>query len=95
MIHGDLTPSNFFLNSSSEIVLIDFGLSFISDRREDRADDLHLLKTVLTAEFASRGQGYFAKIVDGYASVTENREMNLLTNQIKSIERRGRYARVD
>jgi TP53 regulating kinase-like protein len=95
IIHGDPTPSNYFLSPNSEIVFLDFGLSYVSQRTEDMADDLHLLKTVLTAEFAKRGPFYFKKILEGYGQSCKENKMKAIENQIKSIERRGRYARVD
>jgi len=39
IIHGDLTPYNIMVNDR-EFRIIDFGLSFFSERVEDRADDL-------------------------------------------------------
>ncbi len=41
IIHSDLTTSNMIFNN--ELHLIDFGLSFFSDKAEDKAVDLHLL----------------------------------------------------
>ena len=47
IIHGDLTTSNMILVNEckeNKVYFIDFGLSFISHRAEDKAVDLHLLK---------------------------------------------------
>lgn len=42
IIHGDLTPSNFIqINSPLNFVLLDFGLSFNSNKIEDKAVDLY------------------------------------------------------
>ena len=41
IIHGDLTTSNMIYNK--EVYFIDFGLSFFSEKIEDKAVDLHLL----------------------------------------------------
>ncbi len=46
IIHGDLTTSNMIL-AEDTLYFIDFGLGFFSQRTEDRAVDLHLLKEVL------------------------------------------------
>src|SRR3989339_1609577 len=46
IIHGDLTTSNMLLKEN-KLFFIDFGLSFISDKIEDKAVDLHLLKQCL------------------------------------------------
>ena len=44
-IHGDLTTSNMLLQSDSDhIVLIDFGLSFVSSFSEDKGVDLYVLE---------------------------------------------------
>ena len=43
MIH-DLTTSNMLLRDSEDIVLIDFGLSYISSLVEDKGVDLYVLE---------------------------------------------------
>jgi len=48
IIHGDLTTSNMILNK--EIYFIDFGLSFFSDKLEDKAVDIHLFKQALESK---------------------------------------------
>jgi len=48
IVHGDLTTSNMILNK--EIYFIDFGLSFFSDKLEDKAVDLHLLRQALESK---------------------------------------------
>lgn len=48
IIHGDLTTSNMILGN--KIYLIDFGLSFYSDKIEDKAVDLHLLEEALISK---------------------------------------------
>ena len=45
-MHGDLTTKNAIIHGD-RLVLIDFGLSFISDRLEDRGEDIHLLKQAI------------------------------------------------
>jgi Kae1-associated kinase Bud32 len=49
IIHGDLTTSNMILKKD-KVFFIDFGLSFISGRIEDKACDLHLIKQALEAK---------------------------------------------
>lgn len=47
IIHGDLTTSNMLLvepYDSSEVILIDFGLSSVEERAEDKAVDLYVLE---------------------------------------------------
>src|SRR3989344_5737828 len=51
IIHGDLTTSNMILEENSgKLYFIDFGLGFNSDRVEDKAVDLHLLRQALEAK---------------------------------------------
>ena len=45
IIHGDLTTSNMIWNK--KLFFIDFGLSFFSQKIEDKAVDLHLLEEAL------------------------------------------------
>src|SRR3989344_5659860 len=49
IIHGDLTTSNMILKDN-KVYFIDFGLGFISNKIEDKAVDLHLLKQALQSK---------------------------------------------
>jgi Kae1-associated kinase Bud32 len=94
IIHGDLTPKN-IIRVDDKTLIIDFGLSFVSSRLEDRAEDLHLLKqSIRSSETRSAGRR-FRDVLQGYESVSGKRELVRITRQIAEIERRGRYARVD
>ena len=55
IIHGDLTTSNMILNK--EVFFIDFGLSFFSEKIEDKAVDLHLLKEALESKHSNIWKG--------------------------------------
>ncbi|EPS70566.1 hypothetical protein M569_04196, partial [Genlisea aurea] len=57
LIHGDLTTSNMLIRSGSanQLVLIDFGLSFISTIPEDKAVDLYVLERALLSMHSSCG----------------------------------------
>lgn len=94
MIHGDLTTKNVIF-TGTRTVLIDFGLSFVSDRLEDKAEDLHLLKQAIRSSSSDSKTGYFDCVLKGYSSVVGERQMQKIKTQILEIERRGRYARVD
>jgi TP53 regulating kinase-like protein len=93
IMHSDLTPSNFII-SKGRLVALDFGLSFISKKLEDRAVDLHLLKGVLISTYTEKADLYFNSVLEGYSSIHGEAFVNTLKAKIREIERRGRYARV-
>jgi len=75
--------------SRGKVVFIDFGLSFHSERIEDKAVDLHLLKEALESRhwrvwkecFAAAARAYEKKAKDG----------KLILKRLEEIETRGRY----
>ncbi|MBI2673624.1 Kae1-associated serine/threonine protein kinase [Candidatus Woesearchaeota archaeon] len=88
IIHGDLTTSNMILNGE-EIFFIDFGLGFVSNREEDKAVDLHLLRQAIN----SRHYLYpnlFSEIINGYK---ESENSSKVFNRLELVEKRGRYKR--
>lgn len=94
IIHGDLTTKNVIL-SSQRVVLIDFGLSFISDRIEDRAEDIHLLKQAIRSVVTTQPNRYFEDFLTGYGQESGEKMLNAVKKQMLEIEKRGRYAKVD
>ncbi|RIA89867.1 TP53-regulating kinase-like protein [Glomus cerebriforme] len=66
VIHGDLTTSNLMLRESNQsLVVIDFGLSYISALPEDKAVDLYVLeKTFLSTH--PNSEEMFADILEYY-----------------------------
>jgi Kae1-associated kinase Bud32 len=86
IIHGDLTTSNMILKDN-EVWFIDFGLSSISKRIEDRAVDLHLLKEALEAKHTKRWEQFFEWVLGGY----KPKQRNEIITRMHEIERRGRY----
>lgn len=88
IIHGDLTTSNMIL-SEGEVWFIDFGLSFKSDRVEDKAVDLHLIKQALEAKHYARFEGYYEGVIEGYKKESSNALK--VIDQLEKVERRGRY----
>lgn len=86
IIHDDLTTSNMIL--SSEIHFIDFGLSFFSERDEDKAVDLHLLKRALESKHHTICEECFSEVVKGYKESYENAARVL--SRFEVVERRGR-----
>lgn len=88
IIHGDLTTSNMILKGD-KIYTIDFGLSFISKRIEDRAVDLHLIKQALEAKHWRNFENLFNWLVESYKKNYEKAEEVL--ERLKKVEKRGRY----
>lgn len=91
IIHGDLTTSNFIANK--KLVLLDFGLSYYSERTEDMATDIRLIKEVFTSAHIAVKKA-FPRFVEGYASIAGKKQTDRILDNVKEIEQRGRYARV-
>ncbi len=89
VIHSDLTTSNFiFQEKGDEVYFVDFGLSFISKRIEDKAVDLHLLKEALEARHFKHWQTLFKTFKKGYE---EYKDSEKVFEQLEKVESRGRY----
>jgi Kae1-associated kinase Bud32 len=87
IIHGDLTTSNMIFNK--ELHFIDFGLSFFSDKYEDKAVDLHLLKEALESKHHAVVDSAFKIVLDSY---NENySEADSVIKRLEIVEKRGRY----
>lgn len=86
IIHGDLTTSNTILNNN-DVYIIDFGLSFISTKIEDKAVDLHLIKQALEAKHWQNWEKLFEKFLE-YYSYSESEKV---INRLNIVEKRGRY----
>ena len=91
IIHGDLTTSNFVMNK--RLVLLDFGLSYYSERTEDMATDIRLIKEVFTSAHISV-RNAFPCFVEGYTSVAGRKKTDKILENVTTIEQRGRYARM-
>ena len=91
IIHGDLTTSNFVMNK--RLVLLDFGLSYYSERTEDMATDIRLIKEVFTSAHIAVRKA-FPCFVEGYASVVGTKKIDKTLENVRKIEQRGRYARM-
>ncbi len=88
IIHGDLTTSNMILKDE-KVYFIDFGLGFFSDRIEDKAVDLHLLKQVLESTHPKIAEKAFSRISENYIKNYERGKE--VVKRLEKIEQRGRY----
>ncbi|MFH2106134.1 MAG: KEOPS complex kinase/ATPase Bud32 [Candidatus Micrarchaeota archaeon] len=81
IIHGDFTPAN-LLFENGKLVVIDFGLGFVSSDIEDKAIDvLTMLKMINTEE----GE----KFVEGYRKCNK---FDQIEKRIEQVKKRARYA---
>lgn len=87
IIHGDLTTSNMILKDN-KVFFIDFGLGFESNKIEDKAVDLHLIKQALEAKHFNHYEKFFKAILEGYKTSKHHEET---INRLKTVEKRGRY----
>lgn len=86
IIHGDLTTSN-MLVQDKELFFIDFGLSFTSHAKEDKAVDIHLFKQALESKhYKVFGEAYRA-FLDGYREAPDAEEV---LARLEIVEQRGR-----
>jgi TP53 regulating kinase-like protein len=86
MIHGDLTTSNFIVDGNN-LYLIDFGLSFYSERIEDMATDIRVIKEILSSAHIHIFEETYQNFLDGYSESTIYNFSKIL-NIVKEIERR-------
>ena len=87
IIHGDLTTSNMILKDHT-VYFIDFGLGFISQRVEDKAVDLHLLRQALESKHYLHAEKTFKSVLEGYDYCKKD-----ILRQLEKIGMRGRYKR--
>ena len=86
IIHGDLTTSNMILKNN-EIYFIDFGLGFFSEKIEDKAVDLHLIRQALESKHHQIWEECFNEVLEGYKSYPRYKEV---FERLKVVESRGR-----
>jgi len=95
IMHADLTTSNIIMVDTKadrktpnlQPHLIDFGLSFFSQKIEDMAVDLHLLRQALEAGHHDSWKRCFAAVLDGY----QGEKTGQVKARLAVVERRGRY----
>lgn len=88
VIHGDLTISNFlFLEKNDEVLLIDLGLSFVSEKVEDKAVDLFVFERGLQSFGLSDAD--LQLFYKNYSKNDNNSEKYVL-KKLEEIRSRGR-----
>lgn len=73
--------------SNFKVFFIDFGLGFHSERAEDKAVDLHLLKQALEAKHFQNWEKLFSSVIKGYSP----KDKDKILKQLEKVELRGRY----
>ena len=87
IIHGDLTTSNMI--AGRQVHFIDFGLSFFSEKAEDKAVDLHLLKEALESKHYKIWKECLKIVLNAYKNEA-NKSYETL-KRLEVVEKRGRY----
>jgi TP53 regulating kinase and related kinases len=88
IIHGDLTTSNMIFNKD-KLHLIDFGLSFFSDKIEDKAVDLFLLDRALETKHYQIYPEVFEQALEGYKEAYPENADSVL-GRFEEVRMRGR-----
>jgi len=86
IIHSDLTTSNMIF--SDELNLIDFGLSFFSDKPEDKAVDLHLLARAFESKHYELYPEAIQIILESYKKNCSN--SSEILKRLEVVQKRGR-----
>jgi Kae1-associated kinase Bud32 len=90
IVHHDLTTSNMILHpEKEEVYFIDFGLSFFSDKIEDYAVDLHLLKHAVESRHYKIVDACFDAVVSGYSE--KKMDADEVLKRFEKVEKRGRH----
>lgn len=88
VIHGDLTTSNMILNYGA-VHFVDFGLSFVSNKIEDKAVDLHLLDHAIDSRHYEIHNEFMQAFYEGYKNT--NPEAYDVLERLQTVQKRGRY----
>ena len=90
IVHGDLTTSNMILRDD-KIFFIDFGLGDFSNRIEDLATDLSVLKEAFKSTHFKYLDILWESFIKGYKLT--NDKFNKVLDTLNDIEKRGRYVK--
>ena len=93
VVHGDLTTSNMLLRRSGDgeaelsLVLIDFGLSYISALPEDKGVDLYVLEKAFLSTHPNT-EPLFQKLLESYAA--SSKKSSAVIKKLDEVRLRGR-----
>ncbi|KAF7642564.1 hypothetical protein LDENG_00255670 [Lucifuga dentata] len=92
VVHGDLTTSNMLLRCSkekaeSDLVLIDFGLSYISALPEDKGVDLYVLEKAFLSTHPNT-EALFEKLLKSYT--VSSKKSSAVIKKLDEVRLRGR-----
>ncbi|PIN74931.1 Kae1-associated kinase Bud32 [Candidatus Woesearchaeota archaeon CG10_big_fil_rev_8_21_14_0_10_37_12] len=87
IIHGDLTTSNMIYNEN-KVYLIDFGLSFVSQRSEDKAVDLQVFERALESTHYQIFDDCLKLFFEGYKET--NTDADKVLERLEKVLSRGR-----
>ena len=90
IVHGDLTTSNMILKDD-KIFFIDFGLGEFSNRIENQATDLSVLKEAFKSTHFKHLNLLWENLIKGYKQTNSN--FNKVLDTLDDIENRGRYVK--
>ena len=96
VIHGDLTTSNMLMSTNetsntgpTDLVLIDFGLSFISSLTEDKGVDLYVLERAFLSTHP-KTENFFQIILDSYVKSYGSKKATEIIKKLDEVRMRGR-----
>ncbi len=78
------------LSTKCQVYFIDFGLSYLNGKYEDKAVDIHLLKEAIKAKHFKNEKILFLNFEQGYNSIDEI-EAKKVFSRLNIVEKRGRY----
>jgi len=87
VIHADLTTSN-MIYTKKKVHLIDFGLSFVSTKLEDRAVDLNVLDQALGSAHHEVYDKCITLVLEGYQET--HKDAKKVLERLKKVQARGR-----
>jgi len=87
IIHGDLTTSNMILeDKTGKVFFIDFGLSFVSTKIEDKAVDLHLFRQAIESKHFEFFESMYREFLNDY----NPKDRKEVLERLEKVEERGR-----